>query len=518
MNPIELHTDPQFFLDRRFIAEDGGIGLEVNPATKAGVVLTPERPWEAYRITPDAVLEDGGLYKMWYSAIAHYQGKEGKAPCPRCRLDNSGNKVICVKCGWPLLDIGWIHKHLFHKCFAVSTDGIHWDRPDLGMVEYQGNTRNNIFEFTGSSCVPAINPLGPPTEKFMAISEYQGRLYISVSPDGLRWTMKPHPVLPFSADTNNQVMYDPALGKYVAFLRGFPGRRTTVRCEFDSLDEAPWPYKHVPRQPDTTGTTYIEDELEKVMDIDEHDPQLPGLDINHLSASLYRTGMYMGFPGLFRKYPPAGLDRMGREDHRYFAQGNDGTFETQLAVSRNGSQWTRPDRRPYVSSGPLGSPDGGLIMVAPGLIARDQEIYQYYGGLPRTHGIFDPGKDTQAGSIFRLTQQHDRFISASAGSKGGRFVTPPLVHQGKTLELNIDCGGLGEASVQILDEGMNPIPGFTQADCDRVDLNPLCHPMTWRGRSDLGRTAGKPIRIEFVMRSSKLFTFRFACDAKAPKV
>ncbi|MCX6992103.1 MAG: hypothetical protein NT011_03055 [Kiritimatiellaeota bacterium] len=514
MKPIELNNDPQFFLDDRFIAESEGIVLEVNPATKAGRVLTPERPWEAFRITSDVVLEDNGLYKMWYSAIAHYQGKQGMVPCPRCRLENSGNKVVCVKCGWPLLEIDGMSKNLFHKCFAVSTDGIHWERPDLGLVEYEGNTRNNIFECTGAMGVPAINPLGPPEEKFMAISEYQGQLYISVSPDGLRWTMKPKPVLPFSADTNNQVIYDPVLGKYVAFLRGFPGRRTTARCEFDSLDEAPWPYQHIPRQPDNTGTTYIADELEKVMDVDENDPKLPGLDINHLSANIYRPGVYLGFPGIFRKYPPAGLDRIGRENHRYFAQGNDGTFETQLAVSRNGRQWTRPDRRPYVANGPFGSPDGGLIMVVPGWIERDHEIYQYYNGLRTTHGIFDPGVDRQVGSIFRLIQSKDRFISASAGSKGGRFVTPPLVHQGKTLDLNIDCGGLWETSAQILDEGGNPIKGFTQADCDRVDLNPLCHSMTWRGQSNLGQTAGKPIRLEFFMHASKLFTFQLAREHK----
>jgi len=510
MNPIELNSDPQFFLDHRFIAEREGIALEINPPTKAGQVLIPERAWEAYRIVPVAVLEDQGVYKMWYSAIAHYEGQPGKIPCPRCRLDNSGQKVVCVKCGWPLVDIDWMHKHLLHKCFATSPDGIHWERPDLGLVEYAGNRKNNIFDFTGASCVPAINPLGPLAEKFMALSEYQGCLYISVSPDGLRWVRKPGPVLPFSADTNNQLVYDPILRKYVAFLRGFPGRRTTVRCEFSHLDEAPWPYKNLHRQPDNTGTVYIEDELEKVMDIDDHDPLLPGLDINHLSASLYRSGVYLGFPGLFRKYPPGGLDGTGRENHRYFAQGNDGTFETQLAVSRDGRHWSRPDRQPYVPLGLLGAPDGGLIMVAPGLIERDQEIYQYYAGVRSTHGIFDPGAELAAASIFRLIQTRDRFISASAGSPGGRFVTPPLVHQGRTLELNIDCGGLGEASLQILDAGGTPIPGFTQADCDRVDLNPLCHRMTWRGRSDLGQTAGKPIRLEFGMRASKLFTFRFA--------
>ena len=30
------------------------------------------------------------------------------------------------------------------SCFATSEDGIHWDRPSLGLVEYDGSTDNNI--------------------------------------------------------------------------------------------------------------------------------------------------------------------------------------------------------------------------------------------------------------------------------------------------------------------------------------------------------------------------------------
>ncbi|HJN14708.1 MAG TPA: hypothetical protein QGH10_04430, partial [Armatimonadota bacterium] len=317
-------------------------------------------------------------------------------------------------------------------------------------------------------------------------------------------------VLPFSADTNNQIVYDARLGKYVAFLRGFPGRRTTVRCEFESLDQAPWPFRPTDRVPDATGTRYIEDELETALDVDAHDPPLPGLDINHISAHIYAEGVYLGFPGIYRKYPPTGLDREGREGHRYFAQGNDGTFETQLAVSRDGRRWSRPDRRPYVSTGPFGAPDGGLVMVAPGMLARGEAMYQYYAGQRVTHGIFNPGEDEKVGGIFRLVQDKDRFIALSCGPSGGWLRTPVLRHAGTRLELNVDCSGLGEVAVQVLDATGAMVPGFGREDCDRVDLNQLCHTVTWRGRSDLSALAEQPIRLEFFMRSAKLYTFRFS--------
>jgi hypothetical protein len=506
MKPMQLNADPQFFIDDLFIAESNNINLCLEPPQKAGIVLAPERPWEAYRIFPSTILEDDGIYKIWYESIAHYPGKEGTVPCPRCRANNSGEKAVCVKCGWPLLDMQWMEEQLIHQCYAVSKDGVQWERPDLGLVEYAGNRKNNIVESCG---VPSINPRGPSEEKFMSILQHQGSLYITVSPDGLHWKRKPHPVLPFTADTNNQIIFDPAIGKYIAFLRGFPGRRTIVRCAFNSLDEAPWPYHECRRKPDHTGTMYIENELETVMDIDKNDPLLPGLDINHLSACFYTNGVYLGFPGLFRKYPGQ-LNRQGRENHRYFAQGNDGTFETQLAVSRDGRTWTRPDRHPYVSTGLYGEPDGGIIMVAPGLISHGEKMYQYYGGKLTTHGIFEPVNDKPDGAIFRLVQQKDRFIAATAGIQGGWFRTPLLRHHGNRLELNIDCQGLGETCVQILDEKCKPLPGFTQDDCDPVDLNQLCQVVTWHGHHDIGSTAGKSIRLEFFMRASKLFTFRFA--------
>ncbi|MFH1008182.1 MAG: hypothetical protein V1800_11900 [Candidatus Latescibacterota bacterium] len=504
--PFKIGPVPQFFLDSRFISDGEGVELRMTPALNAGPVLLPERPWEMYRISPSSVIHDQGVYKMWYRAISAYAGVAGTVACPRCSIENPGSKIVCIKCGWPLTDIDWLHQTLFHKCFAVSTDGIKWERPDLGLVEYDGDTKNNIFQFTGSLCVPSVNPLGPPEEKFIALSQCDHKLFLSVSPDGLRWTRKPDPVLPFCADTNNQIIYDPALRKYVAFLRGFPGRRTTVRCEFDNLDQTPWPFTDRGRKPDDTGTCYIEDELETVMDIDAGDPPLPGLDINHISAIHYTDGVYLGFPGMFRKYP-GGLDRQGREDHRYFAQGNDGSFETQLAVSRDGRRWTRPDRCAYMCQGLLGELDGGITLMAPGMIHRDNEIYQYYGGNRVTHGILNPGEDNHVGGIFRTVQIKDRFISVSAGMKGGRFVTPLLSHTGNCLQLNIDCQGLGETFVQIRDRQGRVIPGHARNDCDPVDLNQLCHTVRWRGNADLPPESSGPIQLEFFMRSARLYTF-----------
>ena len=34
-----------------------------------------------------------------------------------------------------------------HLCYAVSRDGVHWEKPNLGMVSYRGRTNNNLVDF-----------------------------------------------------------------------------------------------------------------------------------------------------------------------------------------------------------------------------------------------------------------------------------------------------------------------------------------------------------------------------------
>jgi hypothetical protein len=343
----------------------------------------------------------------------------------------------------------------------------------------------------------------------MGIVEHQRQLYVTVSPDGLRWTRKPKPCLPFCADTTNQLIYDPDTDKYVALLRGFPGRRTTVCCEVESLDHVPWPFVDRGRTADSTGCRYITDELVTALDVDGEDPALPGLDIYHISAHRYGPGAWLGFPALYRKYPPAGMSRDGREGHRYFAQGNDGTWETQLAVSRDGRYWTRPDRTAYLGPGLVGGSDGGINGIGIGMIQRGDEVHQYGFGQSVTHGIFEPGEQRGTGAVYRLVQPRDRFIAAAAGVHGGRFLTHPFQMPGGELHLNIDCGGLGEASVELRDESGEPVPGFTHDDCDRADLNQIDHVVAWRGRRDLSSWASRVLRIDLRLQSARLYAMGF---------
>jgi hypothetical protein len=109
-------------------------------------------------------------------------------------------------------------------------------------------------------------------------------------------------------------------------------------------------------------------------------------------------------------------------------------------------------------------------------------------------------------------QKRDRFVGLQADAKGGELTTVPLTFDGDRLELNVDCGGLGETWVALLDADGNPISGFTMSDFDTIDLNQLHAACTWRESGDLRALAGKPLRLHIRLRSATLYAFRFVAN------
>ena len=49
--------------------------------------------------------------------------------------------------GGYLIDEGYPRGILFKVCYAVSPDGVHWRRPELGQVEWGGSRKNNILRW-----------------------------------------------------------------------------------------------------------------------------------------------------------------------------------------------------------------------------------------------------------------------------------------------------------------------------------------------------------------------------------
>ena len=91
-------------------------------------------------------------------------------------------------------------------CYAVSTDGVNWEKPELGLVEFNGSKRNNVLPFeaagTPASCSVLYDPEDPdPARRFKMVTE-DNPYYItaSYSHDGIHWKEGPNnPILKHNA-------------------------------------------------------------------------------------------------------------------------------------------------------------------------------------------------------------------------------------------------------------------------------------------------------------------------------
>jgi hypothetical protein len=111
-----------------------------------------------------------------------------------------------------------------------------------------------------------------------------------------------------------------------------------------------------------------------------------------------------------------------------------------------------------------------------------------------------------------VKQRLDGFVSADADHRGGTLHTPAIVFRGKSLRLNIDTGSMGTAFVEIQDTEGRPIPGFSLTDCEEIGGNFIDQRVYWKGKSDVSKLAGQPVRLRIQLKRAKLYAFQFSQD------
>ena len=112
-------------------------------------------------------------------------------------------------------------------------------------------------------------------------------------------------------------------------------------------------------------------------------------------------------------------------------------------------------------------------------------------------------------NLRRFTLRVDGFVSVNASGKGGEFTTRPLTFQGRELEMNFSTSIAGSVRVEIQDGAGEPIPGYTLEDCPEIFGDHLERVVAWKGGTDVGKLAGKTVRLRFVMRDADLYSIRF---------
>lgn len=115
---IQLGPERQLFVDESLIESISGARRVMNPAVKVkhNPVIRPEYPWEGKDVRVSHVFPDEktGTFKMIYSGYT-FKATQGEK---EIIVDGEGQPVTCL---------------------ATSKDGIHWEKPVLNLVEFNGS-------------------------------------------------------------------------------------------------------------------------------------------------------------------------------------------------------------------------------------------------------------------------------------------------------------------------------------------------------------------------------------------
>ncbi len=514
MEPMDIGSRKQLFIDDRFIADGNGVELAMNPPYQAAEpVVTVDAPWEdpsdtSFGIYSSVLREDDGRIRLWYHV--------------RRAREESGLSLDQAYVG-----------------YAESTDGIHFDKPELNLIDEGGSTANNVVipsKLGGSSVW--IDPHAPPEERYKNQSkvynpEVAMQFHMHGSPDGIHWKFLRRLQLPQRGgwDTQNIIFRDPAIGRYVLYTRRWVAKRHTTaegnenyrtvrRLESDDLVN--WDNQRTVMWPDEEDlATY---ETSPVLDPAAPEKPYGRVPMDYYGATVFKypdpDGVYVMLANAnwywFNREPVVTTVRDDLEVVRTETQQIHGPsrFDVRLSVSRDGVNFQRcGGRRPFLSPGPEGGFSSRMVWAMPHPVRMGDEIWIYYSGTNRDHdGLLDPAGQGHLSGIGRAILRLDGFVSADAGYGGGEIVTPVVRFEGERLVLNLDTGGGGAVRVELQDAQGRPLGGYTERDASWICGNSVRMPVRWGKTWDVSPLSGTPIRIRFVMRDCKLYAFRF-CDS-----
>ena len=461
--PINIGSRLELMIDDHLVADmSGDAKLCLHRPTERGVAIVHDEPWEGSASLFHTVLRDGDLYRMYYRG-AHYVVTENELQTPH-------RQVVC---------------------YAESGDGIHWTKPNLGIVEFDGSSDNNIiWDGPGSHNFAPFRDANPdcrPGEEYKALGGVggEGGLLAFKSSDGIHWSLiRDAPVITRGAfDSQNLAFWDAARGEYREYHRGFRNGRdimTSTSQDFLTWTEPAWL---------------------------EYSPgRLTELYTNQITPYYRAPHILLGFPTRYvtGRHPltPIG-ERLMRVSKRLGTDYTDGG----LMTSRDGLHfdvWAEAFIRPGPEA--KGRWVYGDNYQNWGVVETRSETSDMPELSVYANGGYWRGNSTY---LYRHTLRLDGFVSVNAPSSGGGFVTKSVVFRGRELVINFATSAAGSVAVEVQDDDGVRIQGFGLQDCTDTFGDDLERVVSWKGGSDVGDLAGKAIRLRFVLRDADLYSFRF---------
>lgn len=480
----------ELFLDDYIIERCTGFQRILHHPEPRGIVLPADKPWEPQGLTPIYVgFRDDGRLECYYRAHGVVEEDTGEF-------------------------VG----------YALSEDGIFWNKPTVNLVKALDSTENNLV------------PCGQPVDlgRYGNVSDPGKRFYIPLGDDS-RWYMRLYfgEKLPdFLNDSHwreklvevgkkpsyklSLHFWDPQNEEWVCMRQSLNHPPTRCVARWATKDLKNWTLKPV-LYPDCNDLT---------------DPRY--FDEVYGMYAIYTEGLILGYGSWFT----ADQTRpdMSTLEHESIGRVHmKGTMDVRLHVSRDwGHTWNRTvSREAWIPNGT--EPDSYDRCVVPHCapLRMGDEDWFYYAAVNGDHGSYSGYlHDRQAlhqGALY--VQKHNRYVSFRAGTTPQILITKPIEVTGETLQLNVD-GSHGEVTVgigidktiTILDDTEALLPnymvcdredkthleeGFTLEDCHPIHANRIEHTVQFKNGPGLNALMGKTVRLYIKVQDADVYGFRF---------
>jgi hypothetical protein len=374
--------------------------------------------------------------------------------------------------------------------YATSKDGVHWNKPALGLHAFDASTQNNIVFELHSPAVLIDQLETDPAKRYKMLGATTKGYRAAYSADGFNWTDYPlNPVLEF-ADTIT-LTRDPFTREFLAYHK----RPSVVR---NYSRRSVW----LSRSPDLQ--TWTKPEMVFVPDAtDDEWAAQPGQRTEVYNMSVYpHAGGFLGMPTMFRVMKIYDKSELGPGQSRF-----DGPIDIHLVTSVDGTAWNRTwPRQNIIPRGAPGTFDAGAILgLSSTLVDSDSETWVYYTAITTGHGGTMPPKRI---SIGRAEWRLHGFASLDAGPAGGRIETVPLQAARGNLVVNADSSR-GKVRVALLEADGRPVEGCSLDDCQPLSSDQLRWTVRWaRGKMPTDR----PVKVVVELQNARLYSLSSAKD------
>ena len=457
---IDLQDRRELFVDDFLVDSLDQVDQVLHTPKDEGIVLEFDNPWEGRFSGYVTVIREGYHYRLYYRGM------------PSAGKDGSPQEVTC---------------------YAESIDGIHWVKPDLGLITIDGTKENNVIladaaPVTHNFC-PFLDtrPDVPEHLRYKALGgTSESGLIGYVSGDGIHW--QKYSETPVFSDTGwvfdsqNVCFWSEWEQAYVLYYRKSTERMRSI-ARATSPDFEHWSDPVQMRYSDTQSTVPSQQ-----------------LYTNQTHPYFRAPHIYLSIAARFMKgrkvLSEAQAQRVGVHP-KYFNDTSDAIFMS----TRGGDTFDRTFLQALIRPG-IGlqnwvsrSNYPALNVVPTGEHEMSIYVNQDYAQ-PSAH-------------LRRYSLRLDGFCSLRANIPGGKIITKPFVFSGDHLTLNFATSAAGGIKVEIRDENNDPIPGYSLQECDELIGNEISRTVTWQDKRDLSGLAGQAIRLVFVLEDADLYALQF---------